>query len=422
METPAQAVIGLCRRLAEFTEEPGHITRTFLSAPMREVHRELRGRMEELGMTVTVDAAGNLRGLYPAAQSGAPRLLIASHLDSVPHAGAFDGVLGVVMGVALVDALAGRRMRFAIEVVGFSEEEGVRFGVPFIGSRALVGDLGGVGGDYSAALLERRDAQGQTVADAIRSFGLDLARLPEARLAGNTLGYLEFHIEQGPVLESIDYPLGIVEAISGQSRLGVCFTGQAGHAGTTPMKLRRDALAGTAEWITQVETIAGATTGLVATVGRLEIDPGAGNVIAGSVQASLDVRHVHDPVRHTALEQILATARQIALRRKLAVTWEQRMDQPAVAMNAEMTTLLEQAVQASGYPVHRMPSGAGHDAMILAAKVPAAMLFLRSPGGLSHHPDENVLAGDVLAALTTGLHFLDALENGQRTAERRAAP
>lgn len=403
METLARKVIGLCRRLAEFTEEPGHITRTFLAAPMRDVHGELGGAMQKLGMTVTVDAAGNLRGLYAAEKPGAPRLLIGSHLDSVPHAGAFDGVLGVVMGVALVEALAGRRLRFSLEVVGFSEEEGVRFGVPFIGSRALAGTV-------DDALLERCDPQGLSVADAIRSFGLDPARLPEARMAGDTLGYLEFHIEQGPVLESMNCPLGVVEAIAGQSRLNVEFRGQAGHAGTTPMNLRRDALAGAAEWITQVESIAGGNGGLVATVGRIEAEPGAGNVIAGAARASLDVRHTSDVSRRAALARIQEAARQIAERRRLTVEWKQNMGQAAVAMNPEMTKMLESAVAAAGNPVHRMPSGAGHDAMILAAKTPAAMLFLRSPGGVSHHPEESVLPGDVAAALSVGLNFLEELE------------
>src|SRR5215467_6927793 len=240
MDHLAHDVISLCRKLAGFTEEPGHITRTFLSPPMRDVHRELGGRMEQLGMSVSVDAAGNLRGLYPARTPAAPRVIIASHLDTVPHAGAFDGILGVVMGLAIVDALASLRMPFAIEVIGFSEEEGVRFGVPFIGSRALAGTL-------EETLLNLRDRQDVSVADAIRAFGLDPARLPEAKLADNTLGYLEFHIEQGPVLESLNYPLGVVEAIVGQSRLTLSFTGKAGHAGTTSMKLRHDALAGAAE-------------------------------------------------------------------------------------------------------------------------------------------------------------------------------
>src|SRR5262249_2333712 len=219
MERRAQEAIGLCRRLAEFTEEPGHTTRTFLSPPMRDVHRELGGRMERLGMRVSVDAAGNLRGLYPARTPAAPRIIIASHLDTVPHAGAFDGILGVVMGVAIVDALAPRHMPFSIEVIGFSEEEGVRFGVPFIGSRALAGSV-------DQALLALCDQQGLSVADAIRAFGLDPACLPEAKLAEDVIGYLEFHIEQGPVLESLNYPLGIVENIVGQSRLSICFAGK----------------------------------------------------------------------------------------------------------------------------------------------------------------------------------------------------
>src|SRR5215471_13398614 len=233
MDHLALDVISLCRKLAGFTEEPGHITRTFLSPPMRSVHRELGARMEQLGMSVNIDAAGNLRGLYPARTPGARRVIIGSHLDTVPHAGAFDGILGVVMGIAIVEALTSLRMPFAIEVIGFSEEEGVRFGVPFIGSRALAGTL-------DEQMLALRDGAGVTVAEAIRSFGLDLAHLPEARLTENTLGYLEFHIEQGPVLESLNYPLGVVEGIVGQNRFNVCFSGKAGHAGTTAMKLRHD--------------------------------------------------------------------------------------------------------------------------------------------------------------------------------------
>jgi allantoate deiminase len=403
MDHRAQEVISLCRKLAEFTEESGHITRTFLSPPMRDVHHELGGRMEQLGMSVSVDAAGNLRGFYPARTPGAPRVIIGSHLDTVPRAGAFDGILGVVMGIVMVDALTTLHMSFGIEVVGFSEEEGVRFGVPFIGSRALVGTV-------DEGLLALRDSQGASVAEAICSFGLDPARLPEAKLAQNTLGYLEFHIEQGPVLESLDCPLGVVEAIVGQSRLNACFTGKAGHAGTTSMKLRHDALLGAAKWIVLVETVAKSIPGLVATVGRLEIEPNAGNVIAGKARASLDVRHALDEVRHQALERMLNGAKQIAADCGLTFEWEQHLDQPAVAMDQTMVNRLGQAVKATGYPVHHMASGAGHDAMILAQKIPAAMLFLRSPGGVSHHPDENVLVEDVQAALNAGMHFLKQWE------------
>jgi allantoate deiminase len=403
MERQAQEVIDLCRKLAQFTEEPGHITRTFLSPPMRHVHRELGGRMQELGMAVSVDAVGNLRGYYPARTPAARRLIIASHLDSVPHAGTFDGVLGVVMGLAVVEALTSLRMPFAIEVIGFSEEEGVRFGVPFIGSRALAGTL-------DEQMLALHDRAGVTVAEAIGSFGLDLAHLPEARLTENTLGYLEFHIEQGPVLESLNYPLGVVEGIVGQNRFNVYFSGKAGHAGTTAMKLRHDALAGAAQWIALVERDTLAVPDLVATVGRMEIEPNAANVIPAVVRATLDVRHAQDAVRHQAVQRMLDAAKQIANDRGLTVTWEQTLDQPAVAMDPKMVARLADAVKTAGYPVHRMPSGAGHDAMILAPKIPAAMLFLRSPGGISHHPDENVLVEDVAAALNAGMRFLEQWE------------
>jgi allantoate deiminase len=323
-------------------------------------------------------------------------MLIGSHLDTVPRAGAFDGILGVVLGVALVERLDRRRLPFAIEVIGFSEEEGVRFGVPFIGSRALIGDI-------DDPLLEK-------IAEAINAFGLDPSRIGEARASDDALGYLEFHIEQGPVLESLDLPLAVVEAIAGQSRLDVTFDGQANHAGTTPMHLRRDALAGAAEWIGIVEREVRTVPGAVATVGRLTVSPGAGNVIPGSVATSLDVRHVDDAVRLHLVARLLKCAEQIAKGRCLTVSWEQRLDQRAVAMDPALSGMLEHAVASTGRTVHRMPSGAGHDAMIITRKMPAAMLFLRSPGGISHHPDETVRRQDVDAALDVGMRFLEQLE------------
>jgi allantoate deiminase len=396
-------VIERCRQLAKYTEEPGWITRTFLSSPMHCVHADLRAWMEQAGMTVQVDAAGNLRAYYDGTQVDPQRLIVGSHLDTVPHAGAFDGILGVVLGVALVKALGGRRLRFGIEVVGFSEEEGVRFGVPFIGSRALAGRL-------DEALLAKLDTDGVSVADAIRAFGLDPAAIGGARETDATLGYLEFHIEQGPVLESLNLPLGVVTSIAGQSRLEVRFEGNANHAGTTPMHLRRDALAGASEWIGAVEREAVATSSLVATVGKIEAQPGAGNVIAGSVRMSLDVRHANDGVRAGAVKRLLEAAQQIAQRRGLAASTELRLDQAAVQMDAGLIEMLARAVRESGYAEQRMHSGAGHDAMVMAQRMPAAILFLRSPGGISHHPDEAVLEEDVAAAVATGLHFVDQLE------------
>jgi allantoate deiminase len=357
----AQEVIRWCHVLAGCTEEPGHITRFSRSTPMREVHALLRGWMERLGMQVTVDAADNLCGSYEGGDSTAPRLLIGSHLDTVPHAGAFDGVLGVVLAIALVEARGGRRLPFGIHLLGFADEEGVRCAA-FSGSRAF------------ASTLE------------------------------NARGYLEFHIEQGPVLDSLDLPLAVVEAIAGQSRFEIHFEGHANHAGTTPMNLRRDALAGAAEWIGCVEREAAATAGLVATVGRIEAQPGAVNVIPGAVHASLDVRHASNEIRARAVRCLLSAAGEIARRRGLSMRSQPLLDQPAVALESRP---VERAVEAAGYTLHRMFSGAGHDAMILAEKVPAAMLFLRSPGGISHHPDESVLTGDVAAALAVGLEFLD---------------
>jgi len=395
-------VIGCCREIAFMSESADSITRTFLSPPMREVHRKLGEWMERLAMPVEVDAAGNLRGIYAGRQPNAPRLVIGSHVDTVPAAGAYDGVLGVVLALALVEELHGRRFAFGIEVVAFSEEEGVRFGVPFIGSRALAGTL-------DADLLSRRDVNGCTVAEAIRAFGLDPANAPDAELRGDILGYLEFHIEQGPELESLDLPVAVVEAIAGQSRLDFHFHGQSGHAGTTPMRLRRDALAGASEWVSAVERLALATPGLVATVGRIEARPGAGNVIAGEVRASLDVRHANDQIRRRALEEMTREAESSARKRSLTVNWDIRMDQSAVVCDQALTTQLARAVEKQGHHVHRMVSGAGHDAMVLARKIPVTMLFLRSPGGISHHPDESVRQEDVEAALGVGLAFLEEL-------------
>src|SRR5713101_5006098 len=270
----ARQVISRCETLARFSEDFAGTRRTFLSAPMHDCHREVSCWMKALGMSVTVDAVGNLRGFYPGASPGAPRILIGSHLDTVPNAGAFDGVLGVVLAVGLVESLGGLKLPFGIEVVGFSEEEGVRFGVPFIGSRALVGRV-------DDELLGWKDERGISVRKAIQDFGLNPNEIYEAALSDDILGYIEFHIEQGPVLDHLGRPLGVVEAIVGQSRLEFTFSGQANHAGTTPMNLRYDALAAAAEWIVAVEKLAQGTPGIVATVGFVEAKPGATNVIAG---------------------------------------------------------------------------------------------------------------------------------------------
>lgn len=403
----AQRVIDQCLALSRLSETEGSTTRTFLSPPMHEVHRLLREFMEALGMKTSVDAAGNLRGLYSGGARARPRLVIGSHLDTVPNAGAFDGVLGVVLGAALVESLGGRYLPFDVEILGFSEEEGVRFGAAFLGSRAFVGD-------FPVDLLDARDRDGVTVAEAIKAFGLDPERIPDAcyrQHGALMLGYLEFHIEQGPVLERLGLPLAAVEGIAGQSRFSIVFTGEANHAGTTPMDQRRDALAGASEWISEVECVGRATPSLVCTVGRLHVSPGAGNVIPAEVEASLDVRHLSNAVRIAAVDSILRSAESIARSRNLMFQAVPLLEQPAVDCDAELLRLLKKSIAAAGYPVHTMASGAGHDAMILAPFVRSAMLFLRSPGGISHHPAESVLAGDVAAAIDAGLCFLREIEN-----------
>jgi len=398
----AREVIRRCRMLAACSDDPGFTTRTFLSDSMRKVHGMLGVWMTAAGMDVRVDPAGNLRGVYAGASTDARRLLVGSHLDTVPHAGAFDGVLGVVIGVSLVEALHGTRLPYGIEVIGFSDEEGVRFGVPFIGSRALVGEL-------DASLLAVQDPDGVSVAQAIRNFKLDPSRMVDARADANPLGYVEFHIEQGPLLESADCPVAVVDRISGRTATDVTFAGAAGHAGTTPMSGRRDAVAGAAEWIGCVEALARGTKGLLATNGRIDAEPGAANVIAGRCRLTLDVRHSDDTIRAAAVERLRLEAEEIGARRRLQVEWTLRLDQSAAPMDPQLVAVLARALEAAGAPMTVMSSGAGHDAMVLAAYMPAAMLFIRTPGGISHHPDESVNEGDVAFALATGMNFLNEL-------------
>jgi allantoate deiminase len=381
------------------SEERARTTRRFLTPPMHDVHQHLRARMETLGMSVHVDAVGNLRGLWRPAGAGSKRLLIGSHVDTVPDAGAFDGVLGVTLALELAAIAQELATPFAIEVIAFSEEEGVRFGAPFLGSRA-------VAGRFDSALLAPTDEEGITIDAALRAFGLDPGQIGDAAMDPDSIGFVELHIEQGPVLEAEGLSLAAVASIVGQTRLNLAFGGQANHAGTTPMHLRHDALSAAAEWITAVETLARCTDGLVATVGRVTVEPNAANVVPGKVQVSLDVRHAHDTTRISAAEELVQRAVAIAEQRELTLERTDVLNQPAVPMDERLTALLTDSMEAAGYPVKTMPSGAGHDAMVMAARVPTAMLFLRSPGGISHHPAETVLEEDVKAALRVCREFL----------------
>ena len=381
------------------TEEPGRITRQFLTAPMHEVHARLRSRMEAMGMVVSLDAAGNLRGLWRPEDAGSKRMLIGSHIDTVPDAGAFDGVLGVTLALEWVGIAQELGLRLPIEVIAFSEEEGVRYGLPYLGSRA-------VAGSFDASLLALTDAGGVTVDTALREFGLDPERIGEAAADEDALCFIEVHIEQGPLLEAEDLSVAAVTAIVGQTRLTLTFTGHANHAGTAPMHLRRDALAAAAEWITAVETEGRSTQGLAATVGRISIEPNVGNVVPGLVRVSLDVRHARDAVRTEAVQHLLDAARAIAAARGLELAVAGQLDQPAVPMDERLTAMMSAAIETAGYPVKTMPSGAGHDAIVMAARLATAMLFVRSPGGVSHHPAEDVREEDVEASLHVARAFL----------------
>jgi allantoate deiminase len=398
----AEKVIARCKRLASITEVRGSTCRTFLSIAMRECHCAVGEWLEAAGAEVTVDAAGNLRGLYPAAETTASRLLLGSHLDTVPDAGAYDGVLGVVLAVSLLETLEDRKLPFAIEVIGFSEEEGIRFGAPFIGSRALTGKL-------DKELLSRTDTNGVSVRTAIENFGLKPAEISRAAMNKDSLAYVEFHIEQGPVLESLGIPLGVVEGIAGQTRGEFTFLGRANHAGTTPMNLRHDAMSAAAEWILEVERVAKREKGLVATVGRIVATPNVANVVAGQVRLSLDVRHKSNDVRNRAAKFLAVQAEEIAHRRGLTMERRVLLNQPAVSMDPFLMDQIEQAAGKAGCKTHRLVSGAGHDAMIVADKVPTAMIFLRTPGGVSHHPSESVSVEDVAKAIECGMHLLTQL-------------
>ena len=395
----AETVLSRCAALGACTDQDGTIQRTFLSPAMERCHQLVEEWMKSAGMLVSVDQAGNLRGVYESAQPDAPRLLLGSHLDTVPDAGKYDGILGVMLGITLVDSLQGKRMPFAIEVIGFSDEEGVRYGLPFIGSLAVTGRL-----SLSHKVL--LDTRGITLDAALDTFAATHPRVIPARLHPCSSAYLEFHIEQGPVLEASNQALGVVEAIAGQSRATFTFRGRAGHAGTTPMDLRRDAMTAAAEWILAVESTALETPGLVASTGRVVCEPGAGNIIPALVLCSLDLRSNNDELRNASFQLIVDSAQKIAGRRKVEAIYTLDAEQSTVPLSKSLTQLARHAVEQVQPAANLMTSGAGHDSMILAPHLPSAMIFLRNPGGLSHHPDESVLACDVAAAIQAGMHFL----------------
>ena len=399
----AERIMQRCDALARHSELPGGLTRVFLSPENRAANELVLGWMREAGMQARLDAIGNVAGRYEGERPGLPCLLLGSHLDTVRDAGRYDGMLGVVSAIECVASLNARRIRlpFAIEVIGFGDEEGVRFGTTMLGSRAVAGTL-------DPAVLEARDASGTSIAQALRAFGLAPEKLGEVKKRkGDVLAYAELHIEQGPVLEAEGLAVGVVTAINGFSRLRVTLAGIAGHAGTVPMRLRRDALAAAAECVLAVERIAQRDPELVATVGRIEASPGAINVIPGKVVFTVDVRAPRDELRFSCREEMQKEIEAIARRRNQTVEI-QTLQELGVAPCAEwLMAQMDRAVAAEGLKARRLPSGAGHDGMALRSVADIAMLFVRCKDGISHNPAESITAEDAAAGARVLCRFIE---------------
>ena len=383
-------------QLAQISETPGALTRVYLSPEHLRANAQVAQWMNDAGMLTWQDAVGNICGRYEGATEGASAVLLGSHLDTVRNAGRYDGMLGVLSAIEIVDWLNRHAIRLAqaVEIVGFGDEEGTRFGVTLLGSRGLTGS-------WPAGWLDAQDAQGTTVAQALVQAGLDPSRIGEAARAPEDFSaYLELHIEQGPVLERENLALGVVTAINGAKRLNCRFVGEAGHAGTVPMSHRRDALAASAEWMLFIEqTTRRWGPELVATVGTLSCEPGAVNVIPGAVNLTLDIRSPSDAQLETLLARLLEEAEQIALRRGLAFSHHTYYAIPATLCDQTLQETIAGALEAAQGQTLRLPSGAGHDAIAIAERWPVGMLFVRCAGGISHHPAEAVQEADVALSL-----------------------
>lgn len=389
------------------------ITRLSFSRESECANRLVRDWMREAGMVVRMDPLGNVIGRYEGRRPCAPAFLIGSHLDSVIEGGKYDGTLGVVAGIEVVQTLReqGLRPDLPIEVIAFCDEEGARFHTTLLGSRAMAGML-------RDEDLCAQDSDGITLAEAMRSFGLDPSRYTDAVRDPRTIaGYLELHIEQGPVLEREDLACGAVSGIAGAARCRFRVEGRASHAGTVPMSLRRDALAGAAEIVLAVERIAGRMPSVVATVGQLRVFPGASNVIPGAVEGTLDVRSMEDEQRQAVLKEICEEAERISRRRGLSFTCRTVMEAAATPCSARLVQAVEEALAKRGLKPLRIPSGAGHDALAMASLTEVGMIFVRCRNGISHHPDEYVAPEDVrtgTAVLLDAVLGLTAAETAEK--------
>ena len=394
--------MGRLDQLGAITSVPGEVTRLYLTKEHRAAADVVAGWMRDAGLAVSHDAAGTVVGRADGATSGARTLLIGSHIDTVRNAGRYDGCLGVVLAIEAMAELRrlGKCLPFAVEVLAFGDEEGVRFPKTLTSSRAVAGTL-------DDDVLDIKDADGVPLKEALTKFGCDPAKLKKvARDPGAVLGYVEVHIEQGLVLEAEGLPIGVVTAISGANRFRIEVTGKAGHAGTVPMPQRRDALAGAAEMVLAVERMARETAGLVATVGQITAKPGAVNVVAGEAILTLDIRSPVDRTRRRGIQQIDQELRSIARRRHLTVNMVETYGEKSATCDQRFISHLTTAADALGQTAYGLPSGAGHDGLAMIKLCPIGMLFVRCKGGVSHHPDEAVKADDVEIATRTLMEFL----------------
>jgi hydantoinase/carbamoylase family amidase len=385
-------------QLATVSDTPGTLTRLFLSPAHQRAITLITAWMQDAGLETHVDAIGNLIGRTPNA-AGKPTLLLGSHIDTVRDAGAYDGNFGVLAAITAVGALP-PDPPYAIEIIAFGDEEGSRFPQTLSGSRAIAGR-------FDPSALDAADKTGTTLRDALIAFGCNPDAIPQiARDPAGILAYIELHIEQGPVLEGSKIPVGIVTAINGASRLSVTLTGTAGHAGTIPMAMRRDALAAAAEQILFIESHASGIPSLVATVGAIAIHPGAPNSVPGRATYSIDIRAPEDSIRAQAVAAITARLHEIAGRRDIEISVTRTHDAPATQCAPWLQAQLASAIAVQNLPIFHLPSGAGHDAMAIAALCPVAMLFVRCKGGISHTPEESITTEDADIAVAVLLEFL----------------
>lgn len=402
----AEKVLQRINELASVSEDKDCVTRTYGTPAFIAGRDKVQQWMEEAGLQTRIDHIGNVRGRLLSANSHAKTLVIASHIDTIINAGKFDGPLGVLLGLDLLEQLIQTKtaVPFHIEVAGFCDEEGCRFHTTYLGSKALAGL-------FDPAMLQTKDAAGVTLQDVIGHNGGDTQRIGEDAIAANNwLGYYEIHIEQGPVLYEKNIPVGVVTGIAGQRRVALVFKGEAGHAGTVPMDMRKDALACAAEFIVELEKYAkGQKDKLVATVGKLQVAHSASNVIPGEVTATLDLRSADETVLSTAYRDIEAMTKTICQKRAIVLDWTCVHETGSVACDANMRQWLADSIQQAGYEVTELVSGAGHDAVPASAIAPVAMLFVRCFKGISHNPLEDVELKDIAAAIKVSDNFIQEL-------------